>query len=121
MPYPQQQYQQQPTKPCQMCAQPANLIPAGISQRTGNPYKAFWSCKACGWKGPAGPRQIQPAFQGNQPFIPVPPAQNTNLWFKQLDEKLDRILSLMGNGQDIDQTNADAQMASEEIDFENIQ
>ena len=43
------------------------LIPSGVSKKTGNPYKAFWSC-ACGKTAPAEPKG-QPPVAGNTILI----------------------------------------------------
>jgi DNA-directed RNA polymerase subunit M/transcription elongation factor TFIIS len=34
---------------CPKCGSEMKLIPAGISKKTGKPYKAFFSCKNCGY------------------------------------------------------------------------
>lgn len=40
----------QPNPPCPRCGGETKIVPAGISKKTGKPYKAFYSCKVweCG-------------------------------------------------------------------------
>jgi hypothetical protein len=35
-------------KPCTFCGTPVDIVPAGVSKRTGKPYGSFAACKACG-------------------------------------------------------------------------
>ena len=40
-------------KTCPRCGKPLKLIPAGVSKRTGKPYKSFYSCtRECGATAP---------------------------------------------------------------------
>jgi len=50
----------QPPIKCETCGAPINHIPAGISRKTGKPYKEFWSCsQRCGFSWRLPSRQDQ--------------------------------------------------------------
>lgn len=76
-------------KQCFDCGSPMKLIPSGVSKKTGNPYKAFWSC-ACGKTAPAEPKG-QPQASGNTLLIDELQAikQAINQKFLDLDVRLD--------------------------------
>ena len=50
-------------KNCSKCGELVKVIPPGISKKTGKPYGAFYSCKACGNSqniGEQPPKQPRP-------------------------------------------------------------
>lgn len=56
------------TKACNRCGQPVNIVPAGVSKRTGKPYGSFTKCAACGFSEQIGiqpPRQPGARQMGN--------------------------------------------------------
>ena len=56
-------------KMCTQCGNPMNLVPAGVSKRTGKPYNAFYACKACGHTEHADTGRVAQGFNTTEQTI----------------------------------------------------
>ncbi len=81
-------------KKCQIDGNVMKLVPAGVSKRTGKPYKAFYSCK----DGHTATAAVAPS---NTPVSPVKTQNNDNTdvlaALKRIEKKLDDVLDVPSN------------------------
>lgn len=57
---------------CPACGAPIKEVPAGVSKKTGKPYKAFQVCsnQSCGWKPQPGSVLVESHQPSRQPPAP---------------------------------------------------
>lgn len=76
-------------KNCARCGETVEIVPAGISKKTGNPYGSFAKCKACNFSEQIG---TQPE-RSNAPQV-QPGAANPSFLAGQLTKLADRVARL---------------------------
>ena len=51
-------------KPCVQCGELVDIVPAGISKKSGKPYGSFAKCKRCGFSEQLGQKKAAPSNEG---------------------------------------------------------